>query len=87
MRADVMRKITEDARKVERAKEEKRYDLYVDRLVDSKVRRMANKGFARADVKISAKFAPTAVKTRLEKRGFEVAEKRVNGRSISAIKW
>ena len=87
MRADVMRKITEDARKVERAKEEKRYDLYVDRLVDSKVRRIANKGFARADVKIPTKFAPTKIKMMLEAKGFEVTEKRVNGRSEFAIKW
>jgi hypothetical protein len=48
---------------------------------------MASKGFARADVKIPTKFAPTKIKMMLEAKGFEVTEKGANGRSEFAIKW
>ena len=87
MKAEVMRKITEDARKALRAQEDKKYGIYVDRIINKTVRKMASRGFARADVKIPTKFAPTKIKMMLEAKGFEVAEKRANGRSEFAIKW
>lgn len=86
-KAEEMRKIADKAIEQKKAKILKDHELYVQKIIETRIRPAANVGFSFVSVKIKRKYCPSHIISSLKEKGFEVLESRMNCRSILKIKW
>lgn len=85
--AERMREITRGSVEEQRAKVINNHHKYANRLIETKIRSKALRGWGKADIKVGKKYSPSLVIEQLENKGFEVSRHSKNGRTILNIKW
>ena len=86
-KAEEMRKITEKANEQKRIEYLAKHEKYANKIINRKVRLAAILGYSTYTIKVKKKFSSILTKEALEKHGFEVIEKRKDGRSIFKLEW
>ena len=86
-KAEEMRKIVEKAVEDKRAVRANKSHAYATKVVETKCRKRARKGFNNYQFKMSRWHSPTLVIEHLEAMGFEVKRNSKNGKTILMIKW
>ena len=86
-KAEEMRKITDKAIEQKKAKILKNHELYVLKIMETRIRPVASVGLDFVSVKLKRKYCTNHIINSLKEKGFAVLETRMNCRSILKIKW
>lgn len=86
-KAEEMRKIVEKAVEDKKTARVNKSHAYATKVVETKCRKRAKKGFNNYQFKMNRWHSPTLVTEHLEAMGFGVTRSSKNGRTVLMIKW
>ena len=87
LKAERLRKITNEVMDNERARLLAKNTSYAHKLINRKARSKAEDGRGSCVVKVSRRYSPSLVENAIAEMRFKVARNSKNGRAVLTIKW